>query len=271
MHFNKKKIFRWLRIFILIYCSVGIAIYYLQDYFLFHPEKLDRSYQFKFNQPFEEVNIPMNREDTINMIKFFPKEKPYRGVVIYFHGNMKNVERFAPFTEVFTKKGYEVWMPDYPGYGKSTGKLTEEKLYQQALQVQKLAMVSYHSDSIILYGKSLGSGIAAYAAAGTTNKMLILETPYSSIPDIFGCYAFMYPVKRMINYKIPTVDYLQEVHIPVTILAGTSDWVIPHRCASKLKQSLKTGDRFISITGANHNDLNRSTKYYQVMDSLLSR
>jgi pimeloyl-ACP methyl ester carboxylesterase len=267
---NKKKIFRWLKVIIIIYCAIGIALYYLQEKILFHPEKLERSHVFKFNMPFEEINIPVNNEDTINMIKFFPAGKARRGVVIYFHGNMKNVERYAPFAEVFTKKGYEVWMPDYPGYGKSTGQRTEAKLYEQAMQIQKLAMTHYHSDSIILYGKSLGTGIAAYTAAGTSNKMLILETPYSSIPDIFKAYAFIYPVQNMIGYKIPTAEYLQDVHIPVVVFAGTGDWVIPYRCASRLKRSMKKGDSFITIPNATHNNLNISAQYYQAIDSLLN-
>jgi alpha-beta hydrolase superfamily lysophospholipase len=270
MALNKKKIFRWIKVLIIIYCALGIALYYLQDYFLFHPQKLERSHVFKFNGSFEEVNIPINNEDTVNMVKFFPAEKKRHGVVIYFHGNMKNIERYAPFAEVFTKKGYEVWMPDYPGFGKTTGKLTEAKLYEQALQIQKLAMTHYHSDSIILYGKSLGTGIAAYAAVGTTNKMLILETPYSSIPDIFKAYAFIFPVDKMIGYKIPTKEYLQDVHIPVIVFAGTGDWVIPYRCAVKLKRSMKQNDRFISIPDATHNNLNVSAPYYKAMDSLLN-
>lgn len=269
MKLNKKKIFRWIKLFIIIYCGLGIALYYLQESFLFHPQKLERSHVFKFNVPFEEIDIPVNKEDTINMVKFFPQEKQRRGVVIYFHGNMKNVERYAPFAEVFTKKGYEVWMPDYPGYGKSTGKRTEAKLYEQGLLIQKLAMTHYHSDSIILYGKSLGTGIAAYAAAGTTDRMLILETPYSSIPDIFDAYTYIFPLERMITYKIPTKEYLPEVNIPVVIFAGANDWVTPYRCASKLKGLMKTNDRFITIPGATHNNLNTSEVYYQLMDSLL--
>ncbi len=269
MAINKRKIFRWLKVFIIVYCGIGIAIYYLQDKILFHPEPLARSHIFKFNVPFEEVDVPLNKEDTMNMVKFLPGTRQPRGVVIYFHGNKENLERYAPFADVFTKNGYEVWMPDYPGFGKSTGKLTEEKLYAQAMQVQKLAMTRYHSDSIIIYGKSLGSGIAAYASVGSRNKLLILETPYSSIPDIFGCYAFMYPVNRMITYKIPAKEYLPDIHVPVMIFAAADDWVIPYRCASKLKKFLKPGDRFLTIPGTGHNSLNKHQQYYRAIDSLL--
>ncbi|MCC6693637.1 MAG: alpha/beta hydrolase, partial [Chitinophagaceae bacterium] len=91
MAFHRKKIFRALKIFIIIYCGIGIALYYLQEKFLFHPLKLEASHQFSFSQKFTEINIPFNKEDTCNLVKFFPKDSARRGVVLYFHGNRENV------------------------------------------------------------------------------------------------------------------------------------------------------------------------------------
>ncbi len=140
----KRKLFRWLKIIIIIYCSIGIALYYLQEKFLFHPEKLSRVYVYDFPQdsankvPFQELDIPFNETDTMNMIKFFPRDSVRRGVVIYFHGNRQNIERYAKFALNFTKHGYEVWMEDYPGFGKSTGERTEKKKESPGLAVQKM-------------------------------------------------------------------------------------------------------------------------------------
>src|SRR4051812_42782780 len=118
MRFNKKKIFRWLKLAALIYASIGLGLYAFQEEFLFHPKKLSRDHVFKFDQPFEEANIPFNENDTINMVKFFPKDSLRKGIVIYYHGNMENIEHYASFVKPFTKAGYEVWMEDYPGFGK---------------------------------------------------------------------------------------------------------------------------------------------------------
>ncbi len=254
----------------MLYCIIGIALYYTQDYFLLHPQKLDRDYVFNFDKPFEEVQIPVNKEDTIDMLKFFPKDSVRRGVVIYFHGNMKNINHYAAYSSNFTNAGYEVWMEDYPGFGKSTGQLTEAKLYEQALQIQKMAASKYSPDSIIIYGKSLGTGIAAYVASQAKCKKLILETPYYSIPAIYSAYGgFVYPLQQMIKYKLPTWQYLQDVQAPVSIFYGTSDWIIPYRCTKKLKPYLKTGDEFIAIPGAGHNTLNDKELFHQKLDSLL--
>jgi len=266
---KSKTIFRWLKIIILVYSIIGIALYYLQEKFLFHPEKLSNAYVYHFDVPFEEVNIPINNTDTVNMIKFFPADSVKRGVVVYFHGNRQNVERYAKFAGNFTKHGYEVWMGDYPGFGKTTGERTEKKMYEQALQVQKMAAAKYGKDSIILYGKSLGTGIAAYVASQSNNKRVILETPYYSIPSLFSCYAPIYPNSKMCTYKIPTNEFLVDVNYPVTIFHGTDDWEIPYRNAARLKKILKPTDEFITIEKGVHNNLNDFPLFQQKLDSLL--
>ncbi|HMK03718.1 MAG TPA: alpha/beta fold hydrolase [Ferruginibacter sp.] len=272
---KRKLIFRWLKVIVILYCGIGIALYYLQEKFLFHPEKLAATHVFNFpqdsgnNVPFEEVNIPFNKTDTVNMVKFFPPDPVRKGVVIYFHGNRQNVERYAKFADNFTRHGYEVWMEDYPGFGKSTGERTEKNLYQHALQIQKMAARKYGKDSIILYGKSFGTGIAAYVASQSNCRRLILETPYYSIPSLFNCYAPIYPSSSMSTWKIPTYKFLQDVDYPVSIFHGTSDAVIPYRCAAKLKKILKPTDEFITIEKGSHNNLDDLPLFRQKLDSLL--
>ena len=266
---KRKILFRWLKIIILIYSIIGISLYYQQETFLFHPEKLASNHIYHFNFPFEEVNIPFNEKDTVNMVKFFPGDSVRKGVVLYFHGNKQNIERYARFAANFTKHGYEVWMEDYPGFGKSTGDRTEKKLYEQALQVYKMAASKYGKDSIIIYGKSFGTGIAAYVAASADCKRLILETPYYSIPALFSCYAPIYPTAAMSTYKIPTHSFLEGLKIPVSIFHGTADGVIPYRCAARLRSVLKPTDEFITIEKGNHQNLNDFSLMKQKLDSLL--
>ena len=269
MPFNKKKIFRWVKILLLLYASIGIALFYLQEKFLFHPTKLASNHTFIFDGKFEEIRIALNETDTMSLVKFFPADSVKKGVVIYYHGNMNNIEHYAAYTKPFLKLGYEVWIEDYPGFGKSTGEITEKKLYDQALQVKKMADLKYGTDSIVIYGKSLGTGIAAYVASNTKAKMLILETPYYSIPALYNCYAPIYPSSTMAKYKIPTNEYLLDVKYPIVIFHGTTDGVIPYRSASKLKAVLKQTDKFITVPNATHKNINGTKIYYDAIDSLL--
>lgn len=272
---KKRKWFRTIKIILLIYGSLGIAIYYLQDYIMFHPVALPRTYTYPFREPFREVNIPYDSNSNINIIQFSvpastpPPASAPKGVVLYFHGNRDNIGWYEKFASNFTKHGYEVWMVDYPGYGKSTGAVSEQRFYDYAGQLYKLARARFAADSITIYGKSLGTGVAAWLASRKNCKQLVLETPYYSMTSLAGYYFPIYPTGRMIHCKIPTYLYLQKVIAPVTILHGNSDWTIPLRNARRLSACLKPGDTFITIPGGSHNDLNDFPLFHQTLDSLL--
>ena len=257
-----------MKVLLLIYCVVGIALYYLQDKMMFHPETLPKDEKYNFEYPNKEINIPYSSTSNINIVQFQTAQQP-RGVVLYFHGNRRNISRYAGFAPEFTRNGYEVWMIDYPGFGKSTGEFTEEKLYDWSLLLYKLARATYSSDSIIIFGKSMGTGIAAQLASVRDTRRLILETPYYSLPSIISQYAPIYPVKQMVHFKIPTYEYLKNVTAPISIFHGTDDGTITYRNAQRLKPYLKKGDEFITIEGGSHNDLHKFPLFQQKLDSLL--
>ena len=168
------------------------------------------------------------------------------------------------------RHGYEVWMMDYPGYGKSTGEPTEQRFYSDALLLYKMAEKQFRSDSIIFYGKSLGTGVATELASHAGGKRLILETPYYSLPSLASAFLPVYPTASMLQYKFSVHEYLPFVRIPVTIFHGTEDGVIPYSNAVQLKPFLKTGDEFISVEKGSHNDLSTFELYQQKLDSLLN-
>jgi hypothetical protein len=266
---KKKILFRWLKLFILIYCLIGIVIYYGQDKILFRPQPVSAQSQYSFPFPYKEVNIPWSKESTINIIQFPANQPQPKGVVLYFHGNKQNITRYAKAAPAFTSRGYDVWMIDYPGYGKSTGDFTEQRLYDWALVFYKLAQARYSKDSIIIYGKSMGTGIAAQLATIRDCKALVLEAPYYSFPSIIGSWLPVYPLNKMIHFKLPTWQYVKEVTNPIVIFHGTSDNTIPYRNSKKLKPYLKATDEYITIEGGRHNDLAGFPAYQQKLDSLL--
>ncbi len=267
----KKKILKCIKIIIAIYILAGIALYFFQDKLLFHPEALNADYRFKFTTPFQEINIAYDSLTNFNIIRFNADTNTIKkGAVIYCHGNMENINHYAAFASNFTKDGYDVWMMDYPGFGKSTGPLNENILYEEALQVYKMVVAAGNTqDSIIIYGKSLGTGIAAQLASVRDSKRLILECPYYSIENLASHYAFMFPAGAMIHYNIPTFEYIKKVNAPITIFHGTDDGTIPFSNSEKLKSLLKPGDELITIEGGDHNNLYDFTLTKQKLDSLL--
>ena len=267
---GKRKWFRWLNILLAIYLLGGVAIFFFQDRILFHPEKKARNANYNFTIPFKEVNVALDGKDNLNIIQFIPPDSLPKGVVLYFHVNKKNISWYAANAPLFTKNGYEVWMPDYPGYGKSTGTLTESRLYEYAMQLYIMARSKYDADSIVLYGKSLGTGIASWLASKKSCRQVILESPYYSMTSLAAHYFPIYPVSKLLKYKLPSYEYLSIVNAPITIFHGTADKVIPYSNALQLKKVLKPTDKFITITNGGHNDLPQSPVFIKSLDSLLN-
>ncbi|MGZ5285696.1 MAG: alpha/beta hydrolase, partial [Flavisolibacter sp.] len=177
---------------VLIYLLGGLLLYLFQEKFMFHPKAVSKAYQYKFDQPFEEINASLDNEN-VSIIKF-PSAISKKGTALFFHGNMNNVEYYKKYPGFFTSRGYELWMIDYPGFGKSTGKRTEQTLYAQASLLYDLLPGNPADSNIIIYGKSIGTGLAAYLASQHPCKRLILETPYYSMKKLAGDFAPLYPV-----------------------------------------------------------------------------
>lgn len=266
---NRKKIIRTLQIIAVIYALIGILFYNFQEQLIFHPTVVEVDSNYGFKQPYKEVWITDDDAVKTHLVQFMVADSMQKGLVLYFHGNRDNINRYKGFVEKFTKQGYAVWMPDYPGFGKSTGKLTEAALYEQALQVYKMARVQYKPEQIIIYGKSMGTGVASQLASVRDCKRLILETPYYSMQSLIGMYLWMYPLQNILHFKFPSNENLLKVTAPITIFHGTDDGVIPYRNAVQLKAVLKPVDEFITIEKGSHKDLNNFLLMQQKMDSLL--
>jgi uncharacterized protein len=261
-----KKFFRLLIILFIVYVVIGILFFLFQDVILFHARSLDKEYQFSFEQPFEEVNVDRG-DRNLNFVKF-KTGSARKGIVLYFHGNRRNLERYARFSSSFTKHGYEVWMPDYPGFGKSTGNRTEEAMYSDASFLYSMALKEVPAENIIIYGKSIGTGVASYMASMEKSKALILETPYYSINKLVQYYMPVYPVDFLLKYKFPQHDYIKNVEEPVIMFHGTKDEVIPYKHSQKLKQENQNA-KLILIEKGKHNNLPSFLPFRNALDSIL--
>lgn len=263
-----KGIFKYL---LLAYLLLGGVYYVYQEAFYFHPKKLGPQHKFAFadKQLYTTVQIPFDSATVVDVVKFLPPDAQPKGVVLFFHGNRFNVEHYARYAPYFTSLGYECWMPDYPGFGRSSGETNVTLLKELSIQMHKMAMAKYAADSIVLYGKSLGSGIAAYLASKRDCKLLMLETPYVSLSALTQEFLFMYPVAMLIKDDLTTIDYFDNIAAPKLIWHGTHDELIPMTQAVQLLPLLKKHDVFYIIPGANHNSIATSPLYKHSVDSAL--
>jgi pimeloyl-ACP methyl ester carboxylesterase len=268
----KRKHLRWLTWIVLLYGIIGIGFYFFQDIILFHPSPVGRNYSYSFSQPYREINIAYDQETNLNIVQFLlPSNSVAKGVVLYFHGNRINISHYAQYSKNFTSMGYEVWMLDYPGFGKSTGSFSEEKLYDYSLQLYRVARTRFQPGQIIIYGKSFGTCLASQLAAVRDCRYLILETPYYNFSSLVSHWMPFYPVDNLLHYRFPTNEYLPKVTAPILIFHGTADDLIPLKNAEKLGEVLKPGDAFIKIEKGRHNNLNDFPQFHRQLDSLLSK
>lgn len=267
--FRKLKLRLILSWILALYLLVGAVMYLFQKKLIFHPEPLPADYTFKYDVPFEEMRIRINDKTLLSAVLFKSVAAAPKGIVIYFHGNARNISKYAAKTKDFTSQGYSVLMMDYPGYGKSTGKLTEEVIYANALHMYEVARKFFPADSIIIYGRSLGTAVATELASVRDCKRLVLEAPYYSMADMAMRLIPIYPYRYMLEFKFPTDEYLPEVTAPVVIIHGTADQTVPLASGEKLEKLLKPGDKFIPIAGADHNNLGDYPQFHQALDIAL--
>jgi len=266
MNTTGARIRRALIVLIIVYCVGGLTLYFVQDLILFHPKPLARNYQFKFEQSFEETDIQYGKYN-LSLVKF-RSQKKRNGIVLFYHGNMENVEHYKKYPQIFLGNNYDVWMIDYPGFGKTTGKRSESIMDDQAMLMYDMALQQSSADSIVIYGKSIGTGVAAFVASKKKCRRLILETPYYSIRSLARHYLPVYPVSWMVKYSFSINGYLKDVKSPITIFHGTRDEVIPYSHSMRLKSENKKIE-LISIENGKHNDLTNFNLYHTTLDGLL--
>lgn len=235
----------------------NLLTYSLQYYILFRPKALKSTYQFKFGYPFQEINLKTSGDGNINGLWFRKKEKTSgKGVIIYFHGNVGNLSKWGHvYGNQFHETGLDYFVMDYRGYGKSNGKVSERLFFKDTIAVYDFIKEHYPPDKIIIYGRSIGSGMASYLASQVKARRLILETPFASISDLFHSYYPFLPKLFLFKFPLKNKHHLKQVAYPISIFAGDNDMVTPLRSATPLKKSLKEKDEFIIIKGASHSNL----------------
>ena len=252
----------------LAYSLLVVGLYYFQEKIIFQGSSLPDNYQFKIDKPFEEVYL--NTSDSARIHGVLIKSNAAIGCVLYFHGNRNNIVRWGNLASYFTQFNYDVLVMDYRGYGKSKGERTEELLHSDARLVYNHLLKIYKPDNIIIYGRSLGTGLATKLASEVKAKSLILETPYHNFRDMMNERFMILPTKKIIKYAFSSNEYISKVNYPIYIFHGTNDSVIPIEYGLRLLESANTElTRFFTIESGEHNNLSEFTDYNDAMVQIL--
>lgn len=252
----------------LVYLLAAFVFYFFQERFVFQAEKLPDGYVFQFEDAFEEYFIPVHESVTLNAL-LFKTNQPAKGLILYFHGNANNLQRWGKYARDLTHFGYDVLMIDYRGYGKSSGEPSENALYQDAQTVLEWSRQNVQHNRLILYGRSLGAAVASKLATTAEADYLILETPFDEINSV--AHPVFKPITQLLSKRmiLSNTDHLQHVNCGVLVIHGTDDWIVPLESALNLKAFLKPGDQFVIIEGGGHKNLNEFAEYHRAIATVL--
>jgi len=262
-----KNLFIYFSTFVVLYAIILVMLYLGQKHLIFLEEPLEQNAIYNFEFPFEEYNLKHSNGEKINALHF--KQKGGDRVILYFHGNSGNLSVWGSNAGYFLDHGYDVFMIDYRGYGKSDGVPTEEALFQDGILAYKTVSKNYKADSITIYGRSLGSAVACHVASKKEINCLILESPLSSIEDVVNVkYPYLYiPYGPVYNFS--NKQALTKINHPVYIFHGTQDEVIPLESVFELKEIIKNKGHFFEIEGAGHNDMQMYNSFVSQLDAIL--
>ena len=252
---------------ILLYFIICLVLYFKQEKIIFYPTLLADDYKFSEYQGFEEYNFDMPNGNRIHAL-YFKVDQP-KGIVLYFHGNAGSLEKWGYAAQDFTRRNYAVLMPDYPTYGKSKGTLKEAYFYQDAAYLYTHLQEKYPHTAILVYGRSLGTGIACELASKKNPSQLILETPYFNFIEMGKEKLGFLPVKYLLKYHFRSDLSIKEVQCPIHIFHGTNDELIPYKQALRLAALSIQKNILTTIQGGGHNDLGRFEAFQKGLDLLL--
>lgn len=252
-----------------LYICLNAGIYLLQRFIVFQPRRLPAGHVFAFDRPFEEIFITTGDGVKINAL-YFPTQLDRRGTILYFHGNAGNLQRWGRYHTDFTNRGYDLLMIDYRGYGKSGGRPSEQGLYLDGEAAYRWLRKRVPPDQLLLYGRSLGSGVACYLAGRFEARMLLLETPFDSVTGALRKrFPFFFFPFRM-KHDFPNHDHLKNAGMPVYIFHGARDEIVPYASARRLEPLLDDPSCFTTIQKGMHKNLRRFAAYQRALDDILS-
>ena len=176
-------------------------------------------------------------------------------VLLFFHGNAGNISHRLESIRQFLQLGLSVLIIDYRGYGQSEGRTTEQGIYRDAEAAWRYLVEANATPEgrIVLFGRSMGASAAAYLAARYRPLALVVESSFTSVPDIAGEYYPWLPVRWLSRLRHSTGDFVRQADCPVLVIHSKDDEIVPFRHGEAIFAAAGGPKAFLEIRGT-HND-----------------
>ena len=248
-------VLKWL----LIVVSVGyvgglLALFFAQRAILFPAPTSARTAPPAAGFPEAEEHI-LTTADGEKIIVWHVPARPGRPVVLYFHGNGDYLAGFFGRFRSTIADGTGVIAVSYRGYAGSTGQPSEHGLLQDAAAAYTFTVARYRADNIVVWGFSLGTGVAVALAAEQRIGRLVLEAPYTSIADVAASAFWFAPVRLLMRDQFRSDAHIARVKVPLLVMHGALDPTIPVTFGERLFALANEPKRFVRLARGGHNDL----------------
>jgi alpha-beta hydrolase superfamily lysophospholipase len=241
------------------------ALYLMQEKIIFPAVALPADYRFKFDQPFAEVRIPVQGA-TLHALHF--RQPNARGVVFFLHGNAGNLDTWTTGIDFYRRVNYDLFIVDYRGYGKSTGRVeSEAQLHADARAAYDAMAALYRDTPVVIYGRSLGTALAASLARDVNPRLLVLVSPFTSLAAAAE-REYPWAPGWVLKYPLRTDKVIGEVRSPILLIHGSDDRLIPPVESERLKTLAQSPTELLIVPGAGHNDIHKFPAY---LDGLAAR
>lgn len=235
------------------------VLYFSQERLIFPGTRLPADFKFEFGpQQFTEmrIDVPGATLDALHFTQANP-----RGLVFFIHGNAGNLETWTTGIDFYRRVNYDLFIFDYRGYGKSTGRIESEgQLNADVRAAWDASAPRYTGKPIVIYGRSLGTGLATTLAAAVEPRLLVLVSPYSSLA---AAARSQYPIapEWLLRYPLRTDRVIGSVKSPILLVHGTEDRLIPAANSERLRSLTQPPADLLLIQGAGHNNIHEFPAY----------
>jgi pimeloyl-ACP methyl ester carboxylesterase len=259
MALHRGRVLRVLVVLLLIGGVVVGMLWWLQRQLIYFP---DASSVPPAGEVIEGArDVTLRTDDGLELGAWFVPAAPGPGAtdlrmaVLVAPGNGGNRVGRAGLAEELRRRGLAVLLMDYRGYGGNPGSPSEEGLARDAMAaVEALEDMGYPAERTIYFGESLGSGVVAALQARRPPAGLVLRSPFTELADVGAWHYPWLPVRLLLRDRFPVVDHLGGSEVPVTVVYGDRDSVVPTELSARVADEAPALAERVVIAGADHND-----------------
>ncbi len=238
-------------------------LYFFQSKIIYVPYRTISQNPNDVGLAYREVGIAAGAGEYLSAW-LIPSEKS-KLYLLFCHGNAGNISHRNDYFKMFHSLGFNIFIFDYRGYGRSSGTPTEQGTYLDAEAAWNYLVdnVKVKPEQIVIIGRSLGGTVASRLASLKKPKALILEGAFTSVPDVAVSLVPYFPARFLVRYEYPTKNFITGIECPVLVMHSVDDEIIPFSHGEKLFQLAPEPKTFRPLLGGHNNAVTVSSREYR--------